>query len=102
MSETTTTPPPPLRKLTAQTLGYFPAEEEGMHISAFPEINGMHCYKWSASDVFEERDAAYRLLAKIAIGDLDYGDEQDLARQFFKDAEEEPYNYYDEEEEDEP
>lgn len=72
-----------------------------MHISAFPEINGMKCCKWAASDVFEERDAAYRLLAKMATGNVDYGEERDLARQFFKDAEEEPRNYYDEEEEEE-
>jgi len=90
------------RKLVAQTLAYFTPGEGGMHISAFPEINGMHCYKWSASDVFEERDTAFTLLAKIAEGRIDGFDADDAAREFFKDQGEEPWNYLeDEEEEDE-
>jgi hypothetical protein len=88
-----------------QTL-VFTDQHEGPYLDQFPAPFGgdWKCVGWSASSCMLERDEAYRVLAKIAIGSLGYGDAEDVARQFFKDNNEEPYSYYDpdkEEEEDE-
>jgi hypothetical protein len=63
----------------------------------------MKCTGWSASDLFKEHEEAMTLLAKIAVGDLEYGEAEDLAREFFNQKKEQPYSYYDPEcEEEEP
>ena len=85
------------REITAQTLAYFPPDAEGHHISAFPKIEGWSCMKWSARDVFEERDSAYLLLAKIALGAVRYWDVAEAASDFFEKQGEQPESYYDEE-----
>jgi hypothetical protein len=76
-------------------------DHEGQYLHAFPIIHGMKCTGWSSSDLFEDYEAAMTVLAKIAVGELGYGDAEDLAKEFFERQKEEPYSYYDPDDEDE-
>ena len=42
-----------------------------------------------------------KVLAKIAVGDIGYGDAEELAKAFFEQKREQPYSYYDPDDEDE-
>jgi len=83
-----------------QTLAYS-KDHEGQCLHAFPIIHGMKCTGWSSSDLFEDYEAAMTVLAKIAVGELGYGDAEDMAKEFFERQKEEPYSYYDPDDEDE-
>lgn len=61
----------------------------------------MKCTAWAADDLFEKCETMLTVLAKIAVGHLDYGDAEKLAQEFFDKSNEQPYCYYDPDDEDE-
>lgn len=87
-------------RFSRQTLVYS-KDHEGRYFKAFPIIDGMKCTGWSANDLFKDYDAAMTVLAKIAVGELEYGAAEELAKEFFDRQKEEPYSYYDPDDEEE-
>jgi hypothetical protein len=77
-----------------QTLAYS-KDHKGQYLEAFPIIYGMKCTGWSSSDLFEDYEQAMTVLAKIAVGDLEYGEAEKLAEELFEQKKEQPYSYYD-------
>lgn len=93
-------PPPTCSRSSRQTLAYS-KDHEGPYLEAFPIIHGKKCTAWAANDLFEDYDDALTVLAKIAVGDIGYGDAEELAKEFFELKNEQPYSYYDPDDEEE-
>ena len=93
-------PPPTCSRSSRQTLAYS-KDHEGPYLEAMPIIHGLKCTGWSASDLFEDYEDALTVLAKIALGDLTYGEAEEIASAFFESKKEQPYSYYDPDDEDE-